>query len=229
MKDTRAFANDANKATSSFAGGGALVAHDLVYYAALVPWRTSGVGVLLAPLGLVRVWRRVGAVFVLTYLACLAFLTMSWILRSSLGLDRHFVSIVPFYATLMAAGAAEAGRAAEWLLVRLGSRERLATLAGEGASAVLGGAALVGGVLLLAGWMASWRGSIEHGWPERVAVGRFLQTVPATATIFCDDATIEILSGIDRRRFDRHWVDDPTEPARVEATAERDGVTYVAT
>jgi NADH:ubiquinone oxidoreductase subunit 6 (subunit J) len=229
LKETRAFANDATKATSSLSGGAGELARDLVYYAALVPWRTSGPGVLLAPFGILRAWRRAGPVFVLTYLACLGFLTLSWIMRSSLGLDRHFVSVVPFYATLMAAGAAELGEGAARLLVRLGAGARLASVARDGSAALLGGAALVAGWLLLDGWMASWRASIEHGWPERVAVGRFLQTLPPSATIFCDDATVEILSGLDRRRFDRHWVDDPTEPGRVEETAEHDGVAYVAT
>jgi len=56
-----------------------------------------------------------------------------------------------------------------------------------------------------------------------------LNLASAGPTIFCDDATLEILSGLDRRRFDRHWTDDPHTWDLVDTTARVDGVAYVAT
>jgi hypothetical protein len=78
-------------------------------------------------------------------------------------------------------------------------------------------------------WMGNWRAAIEHPWPERVALGSYLRTLPGTPTVYCDDATLEILSGLDRRRFDRHWVDDPETWRLVHDRAAREGEVYVAT
>ena len=79
-------------------------------------------------------------------------------------------------------------------------------------------------------WMGFWRASIERGWPERAALGAYLRSLPEAPTIFCDDATLEILSGLDRRRFDRHWIDDPhTWDLDADGAAQADGVAYVAT
>jgi hypothetical protein len=68
-----------------------------------------------------------------------------------------------------------------------------------------------------------------RGWPDRAAIGAFLRKIPGEPTIFCDDATVEILSGLDRRRFDRHWVDDPHTWALIEDAAQSRRVAYVAT
>ncbi len=78
-------------------------------------------------------------------------------------------------------------------------------------------------------WMGFWRASIQRGWPERAALGAYLRTLPEGAGVFCDDATLEILSGLDRHRFDRHWVDDPHTWDLVGAAARDHGVAYVAT
>jgi hypothetical protein len=77
--------------------------------------------------------------------------------------------------------------------------------------------------------MGFWRESIQRGWPERVAVGGYLRSLPPATTIFCDDATVEILSGLDRRRFDRHWIDDPHTWEIVGDVARARGVAYVTT
>ena len=77
--------------------------------------------------------------------------------------------------------------------------------------------------------MHEWGGALRRGWPDREAVGAYLRGLPPTTTIFCDEGTVEVLSGLDRHRFDRHWVDEPGGAERIEAAADRDGVVYVAT
>jgi hypothetical protein len=214
--------------------GGALprgvlgLAGDILYYPVFVALRVMGPALPLAALGIARTVREQGARFVVVLAACLAFVTLSWVRRSSLGLDRHFVVVVPLYAVFAAQGAAVvADAAARALRSRLG--EGAAAVAGRATGGVLAVACVAGMCVVLRVWMGFWQGSVAQGWPERAAVGAALRTLPATATIFCDDATLEILSGLDRRRFDRHWLDDAGTWDRVEQVARADGGAYVAT
>jgi hypothetical protein len=204
------------------------LAHDWLYYPLFVAIRVLGPVVPLAAFGVARTWRQQGARFVLVLAAVLGFVSLTWVQRSSLGLDRHFVAVVPLYATFAAQGvAAIADAFARWLGAR--GKERAAAAGARAIAATLSLGALAGLGLMLTVWMGFWRGSIERGWPERAALGAYLRTLPASAPLFCDDATLEILSGLDRHRFDRHWIDDPHTWDLVEAAARADGAAYVAT
>jgi hypothetical protein len=229
LSQTRTFANDAMKTKSALDGGAAQLANDLLFYAVSVPWRVMGPTLLLVPLGLWRTWREEGHRFVVVFVACLAFVTLSWITRSSLGLDRHFVELVPLYATAAAHGAAIVGEGVAWCARRARASDRVAAVIAAVVGVAIGGASIASTASLTGTWMGHWRAAIEHGWPDRVAMGAFLRTLPASSTIFCDEATVEILSGLDRRRFDRHWVDAPATWTLVADAAQRDGAAYVAT
>jgi hypothetical protein len=220
----------ASQAVIDGAGGRGVIGlgRDALYYPVYVAVRVLGPAVALAPFGVVRTWRDQGARFVLVLAACLGFVSLTWMKRSSLGLDRHFVAIVPLYATFAAQGVTA-------IADRLGGAvgKRANARAAWGAARTLAAALSIGSLtvlaIMLSVWMTFWRAAIDHGWPERVALGAYLRTLPQGPTIFCDDATLEILSGLDRRRFDRHWIDDPHTWDLVDATAQADGVAYVAT
>jgi hypothetical protein len=214
LRQTREFANDA---THTKLGA----AKDALYYPIWVPMRVMGAVLPLVPFGIVRTVRQQGARFVLVVAACLGFVSLTWIMRSSLGLDRHFVCIVPLYATFAAQGATVI---ADWIARR--ARRAIVGRAVAGALAV----ALLGGLYVeLDVWMGFWRGSIERSWPERLALAGFVRDLPGVQTIYCDDATLELLTGLDRRRFDRHWVDDPHTWDLIEDAARDRGPVYVAT
>jgi hypothetical protein len=138
------------------------------------------------------------------------------------------VCVVPLYATFAAQGAAAIADGT----ARLGRRvagDRAAALAGRALGGTLACLALAALAVHLSVWMGFWRGSIERGWPERAAIAAYLRSLQGAPVIFCDEATIEISSGLDRRRFDRHWVDDPHTWSLVEIAARERGVAYVAT
>ncbi|HEX8796221.1 MAG TPA: hypothetical protein VF765_34965 [Polyangiaceae bacterium] len=214
LRQTKEFANDATHARFG-------VARDAAYYPVFVAWRVMGSALPLVPFGIVRTWRQQGARFVLVLAACLGFVSLSWITRSSLGLDRHFVCIVPLYATFAAQGvAAIADAIARWT--------HRATVARH-VAAWLAIASLCGMCVQLDVWMGFWRASIVRGWPDRAATAAFVRAVPGEPTIFCDEATLEIPTGLSWRRFDRHWVDDPHTWDLIEDEARRRGVVYVAT
>jgi hypothetical protein len=220
LGQTRQFANDATHEQSALDRGLLGLAMSALYYPVIVPVRVLGPVMALVPFGVARTVRDQGARFVAVFAACLAFISFSWITRSSLGLDRHFVAVVPLYATFAAQGAVALADG----LTRLLGRVPAQWLAGGVTVVLLGGLALEVDV-----WMGFWRGSIERGWPDRTALGAYLRSVPAQSTIFCDDATLEILSGLDRRRFDRHWLDDPHTWDLVAHAAQAGEQPYVAT
>jgi hypothetical protein len=220
LRQTHEFANDAMKADASTGAILARVSTDATYYGVHVAKRVLGLAVWLAPFGVVRAWKKLGAMFVMVFAGCLGFVTLTWITRSSLGLDRHFVIALPLYAALVAHGAAQiAELVARFVRVRWVPTAIVAGLSTAAIAAVWS---------VLDPWMHEWRGALEHGWPDRAAVGAYLRTLPANATIYCDESTVEIISGIDRHRFDRHWVDEPGGADRIEEAGAHAAV-YVAT
>jgi hypothetical protein len=227
------FLGETHEFASAATGGGRArdaigFARDALYYPAHVAWRVLGPALPLAAFGVLRTWRDQGGRFVLVLAACLGFVSLTWVNRSSLGLDRHFVAVVPLYATFAAQGIAAIGDRAQGRLESLAS-ERSARRAALAIVSMLTIGTVGALAVMLSVWMTFWRASIDHGWPERVALGAYLRSIPPEPTIFCDDATLEILSGLDRRRFDRHWIDDPHTWDLVAATAQAAGGTYVAT
>jgi hypothetical protein len=228
LGQTREFANGATHEKTALDGGLLVLFRDCLYYPVFVPFRVLGPVTLLVPFGVARTIRQQGARFVLVLAACLGFVSFTWIMRSSLGLDRHFVVCVALYATFAAQGAAALADATAEIFARHvgASAGRIAgRVAGAGTAAL----ALAGLLAELSVWMGHWRGSIVRGWPDRAAVGRYLRSIPGDPTIFCDDATVEILSGLDRRRFDRHWIDDDHTWSLIRQAAKRSGVAYVVT
>ncbi len=228
LRDTHEFAAGALNSQSAVDRRPWDVARDFLYYPVGVAWRVLGPALPLIPFGVGRTLRQQGARFTIVLAACLAFVSVTWSMHASLGLDRHFVVVIPLYATCAAQGLAAIAEGATKLARKFGGARPAAscgrTLAG--ALAVLS----VGGLCIeLDVWMRFWQASIERGWPARRALGSYLRTVPDAPIIFCDDATLEILSAVDRRRFDRRWLDDPRTWEAVADAARAHGVAFVAT
>jgi GNAT superfamily N-acetyltransferase len=230
LRQTQEFATGAlgaNAAPSTMTAALSFV-RELLYYPFVVPGRVLGAALPLVPFGVWRTVRQQGWTFVLVFAACLGFVSLSWAKHGSLGLDRHFVAVVPLYATFAAQGAAAVADGVARLAERRAD-EATAVRAGRSIAALLAALSLAGLAIELDVWMGFWRDSVARGWPDRAALGAYLRTIPGGSTIFCDDATLEIGSGLDRRRFDRHWIDDQATWDRVHEVARAQGGTYVAT
>ncbi|MCC6216736.1 MAG: hypothetical protein IT376_17885 [Polyangiaceae bacterium] len=220
LGETKKFANEALGARSALEVGAQATLEAIVYYPVTMAARVWGPVAVLVPFGIPRVIRR-HPWLAATGGACLAFVTWSWIMRSSLGLDRHFVVLLPLYGAFVAAGVeAIAERAGAW--ARSERARRRAGLA-------LACAALAGTGWWLERWMGHWRGAIEGGLRDRVETGAFLRTLPARGVIFCDEATVEVLSGLEGGRFERRPMPAAQLERRVLEAARRDGVAHVAT
>ncbi|MEO7092950.1 MAG: hypothetical protein ABI175_06850, partial [Polyangiales bacterium] len=137
-------------------------------------------------------------------------------------------ALVPLYATLVAHGIVVVADAAGWAAGKLTARSEHAFLvAGSVRAAAIAGlccAVFIGSYQYLDEWMTNFRHASEEGWSDRRLVAGFLHTLPERAVIFCDEPTIEVLSGLDRHRFERIGVGDPV---RVHDRAVREGEVYV--
>lgn len=229
LRQTHEFAAGALSEKSSTGRGIGALALDLAYYPIVVPVRVLGPVLWLAPFGVHRTVREQGARFVAVFVACLGFVSLTWVMRSSLGLDRHFVAVVALYATFSAQGAAVVADWGARVARRLFGAREGAVVAGRTFAWTLALLSFAGLAVELHVWMGFWRASIVRGWPERAALGAYLRALPGSSTIFCDDATLEMASGLDRLRFDRHWADDPHTWDRVADLARREGPVYIAT
>lgn len=224
LRATREFANAATGSKGSYR------LDDLLYYAVHVPWRVVGYPLVLVPFGIIHTIRRDGLRFCAVFGSILAIITLSWMQRSSLGLERHFVVIVPFYAALIANGIVAIGDVVD----RLARRSVEASIHTFGVSGALRIAAIAGLSVAVVGntwsilgiWMRDWTNASFGAWPDRREIANRIRDLDGT--IFCDEPTVELLSGVDRRRFDRRMLDDP-RARRWIADARAEGNVYVAT
>jgi hypothetical protein len=220
LRATRTFAVDAQHATFHLGG--------LFYYPIVVPWQCVGWPLLFAPFGIVRAWRNAGPAFVILHLAVLGFLEATWLTHGSLGLYRHFVPVVALYAVFVAEGIVLVGSFLQSKLnVRVGPKAR--KLPREAVVAFVGFVAMLITFLQLRSWMNDWEDKTIHVWPDRRAIALSMRRdIPIKARIFCDEATLEIMSGLERHRFDRGPLDAPATQNTLFSAAKRDGEAWVA-
>lgn len=182
-------------------------------YIFTVPWRVLGVVAIFAALGVRRSLAKEGIWWVALPGAVLFFLTLSSLTRSQLGLDRHFFAVVPFAATWAAHGLVQL---ATWLGA-LSTRRLTVT------SFALLAACLVGGTLLRLGiWTREWRDVTRTAQRDARAAGQFLRTTPPASIIVCDEASVEVLSGLPSARFVRARVGESSRTLLAELSKARD-------
>jgi hypothetical protein len=155
-------------------------------------WLLLGLGLLGVP----RLVRRISVWFVLLPLSIAAFLCLGWLLRSHLGLSRHWVGLLPFAAAAIAQGCAQCA-------VLL---QRVRPKAGAVAFAALSLVLLVQASRELPALLSAWRQHTAAALPERRDAARFLRGVPEGTPLWCDDAAAEVLSQLPSERFVRKYL-----------------------
>ena len=188
LVDNQAFAERALRQTQP---GARWLATALARYPFTMPALSFGVPAVFALLGILRGARREGIWFVLIPLSMLVFLLSGALSRSHLGLDRHFLSLVPFFAVWIAHGIAHAAESLSRMSARLSSRTCFALLS-------LG--AIGAQQVVLAGPWATWKETTRVALASERAAGRFVASLPGSALVVCDEASVEVLSGIEAER-----------------------------
>jgi hypothetical protein len=187
-------------------------------YLVLVPARTFGWALLAVPFGVRRALKD-QPWLLLAGSAVLVFISVGHLSRATLGLERHFVAVLPLYALLIAFGAAELAallaRAARRLFRRAHAWHVI-----EPAARALIGLALLGAVLRTAGpWLTHWHSALSERYPAEKDVARYLDGLPDGSHIFCDSPVVEALTRFRPGAIERGTLDDADSRRRMREAA----------
>ena len=198
------FAAHAHAASASGHTHSIAVLRSLAYYAVSTPWRD--VSVLLAFMlpGVVWLARRGPRSLIIVFASVLAFVTYGWIRRAHLGLDRHFVALVPLFATGIAAGLCIT---ASWLIAQTGDSPRRRAVV-TCAVIALFSISMVGN--LRRRERRTQRDQVGAFLADRNAADLLVAMRRPNESVFCDRARIEVFSRLSPAQFVRVGLRAPT-------------------
>jgi hypothetical protein len=187
----------------------------VLWYPATIPWFDWGAAaVLLSAVGFWRMARARWCAWVIVCAALVGFVSFAWVRGQHLGLVRHAVAYLPYYAGAMGIGAAVALDR-----MRVGARSRTALVV----------AAVAWFSLRAASAASEHRARGERALSDQRAVAAALASrARPGAAVFCDDAVVEILSRLSRAHFIR-WNASDIRPYNLTVERARRGDAWVVT
>jgi hypothetical protein len=221
LTQTQEFANDALKEKNSFQGGFFKIIKDFFHYPIFIPLIFTGLNVLFLPFGIKSFYRN-NKLFLFSGIGILAFITASWMMKSNLGLNRHFVSMIPFYSVLTAYGILNVSK---YLQKYFENKSKFKSVNIKKSLQVI---IFITCISYLVMWLYIWQTNNKEGFQERKAAAEFFKTIDNGKTIFCNDAIFEIESKIDMRRFNHVWMENnPAALESIKQLAKKEGNVYV--
>jgi hypothetical protein len=198
LHGTQKFASDALGQTNSIDGGLWNFIADLFFYPFWVPFIFSGIMPFLAIIGFRKFYPK-NKVFFVTSISILVFISISWIMKANLGLNRHFASVIPFYSALTAYGLS-------YLYEHL--KKVSVFKSGKSVPVIASLIILVYSVM----WLYIWRDNNEASFKERNATVSFLKRVYESESgkgimILSNEPVIEVLSKIDYKIYNHYWME----------------------
>lgn len=218
---TQQFVNEALNESNSFQGGLFKIAKDFFHFPIIIPALFMGINLLFVPFGIKKGINN-NKWLLLSGLGILVFITLSWILKSNLGLNRHFVVLIPMYSVLAAYGLEE-------IIIFLKNKsDKSGFLKSINIKYTLLVILFTSCLIYLVMWLVIWDRNHYTGYPEKKLTAEYLRNIPDSKTIFCNDAIVEIFSKIDYRRFNRTWMENnPNASDLIIQTAEKEGCVYI--
>ncbi|MFA5405159.1 MAG: hypothetical protein WC358_09510 [Ignavibacteria bacterium] len=218
---TQQFANDALSETNSFNGGLFKIIWDFIHYPIFIPALFSGINLVFIPFGILKCVKQ-NKWLVYSGLGILIFITLSWMMKSNLGLNRHFVALIPLYSTLTAYGIL----AVTNYLKEFSAKSKFLSKFNIKYSLLI--IVFVSCLIYLIMWLYIWNRNFKTGYPDKISTAEYLKSIPDNKTIFCNDAIVEIFSEIDFHRFNRTWMDNnPDALESIIRTAQKEDYVYV--
>lgn len=202
LHGTQKFANDALGESHSMQGGVLKFLNDLFFYPLWIPVLFSGAAALLIPFGIKKFFMENRIMFVIS-ISILAFITLSWVLKSNLGLNRHFTAVIPYYSLLIACGYASASQFLKKF--RIFSSGKI--LAIVFTSVIL---------FYTTMWLYIWWKSNSSNFIEKLPAIEYLKEINSRepeSIIVCNDPMVEVLSGINFTSFNHFWMES-NEPTK---------------
>lgn len=216
---TQQFANDALQESNSFQGGVFKIISDIIHYPLYIPTIFMGFNILFVPFGLKKCIES-NKWLCLSGAGVLFFISLSWIMKSNLGLNRHFVSLIPLYSVLTAYGILN-------VLQRL-EKAKSTFFKKINIKIYLLAIAIIVSITYLVMWLYIWNINFKDIYTEKKSTAEFLARLNDSNTIFCNDAIVEITSNIDFHRFNRTWMENnPAATDLILNTANKEGFSYI--
>lgn len=200
LHGTHEFANDALGEVNSMQGGFWKFINDLFFYPIWIPFIFTGVAVILVPFGFKKFFAENKISFIAS-LSILIFISISWVMKANLGLNRHFTSLVPFYSLLLAYG-----------FVTVSEYLKKYKLFSSGKLLLFVFALII--LFYTSMWLYIWRDINSNNFSEKRDTIEFLKQLNSStpeAVILCNDPMIEVLSGINYRVFNHFWMNEDLE------------------
>jgi hypothetical protein len=220
---TQKFANDALQETNSFQGGILKIIRDFIHYPVVIPVLFTGINIIFAFFGFIPCLRK-NKWLMYSGISILAFITASWMFKSNLGLNRHFVSLIPLYTTMAAYGLI---KVYEFLSAGSGRNKFLKAINIKYTLIII---SFLSCLIYLVMWLSIWNYNYRNEFPEKKSASEYLRNIPGQNTIFCNDAIVEIFSKIDFRRFNHIWMENnPAAYELILQSAKSEGYVYVIT
>ena len=202
LTGTQKFANDALQESSSFSGGPLKVLQDIIHYPVWIPVMFMGINYVFVIFGFRETFRRHKWLSI-SGSAILFFITITWLMKSTLGLNRHFAAIVPFYGIMAGYGMQKILEYKDKKLISIKARKTT-----QKVIFIASGTAVL---FYLAMWSYIWTDLHKSGFPPQKAAAEFLYTLPSDSKIICNDGIVEVLSGLDYRKFDHFWLEEKSQ------------------
>lgn len=220
---TQKFASEVLYITKPSGGGVLKILYDIIYYPIIVPSVFAGVNLIFIPFG-IKQFSKSNKWFLYSGVGVLVFITLSWIYKSNLGLNRHFVSLIPLYSTLTAYGIVEVSNYFSKRQVKnkilQPSNLKISVLT----------IIFISSLFYLIMWFSIWQQEAPEGFPQKKIAAEYLGKIEDDKTIFCNDAAIEIISDLDANRFNNIWLENnPDAKNIIIQKANNEGYVYIIT
>lgn len=219
LHGTQKFANDALGKSNSFQGGILNLFIDIFHYPVWLPFLLSGILILFIPFGFKRFLKNNKILFVIG-ISILMFVTVSWVMKANLGLNRHFTSIVPFYAVMISYGI-------------FSVKDYLKKYSHFLSEKLLPALIILIYISYVFMWMYIWQDKNRNLYSDKKEPIEYLKNLYITEPniqFLNNDPVIEVLSGINYKAFNHFWMGENQETAEyIRNLMNSSGNTYIIT
>ena len=208
LSGTHQFASDALGESNSADGGVIKFISDLFFYPFWIPFLYFGITLFFIPFSIIKFIKE-NIVLSITGISILGFITISWMLKSNLGLNRHFNSLVPIYSILIAYGLFEvADKTKLFFENKIMSKNAFRNLSSLRFWTSLTFIILSFYTIM---WLYIYIDSNKGMFDERYRTVEYIKTISDRSIIVCNDPVLEVLSGVEYKLFDHFWMGENEE------------------